>query len=427
MGNPNKGNPFVFGNPVRKEKGFFNRERELRSLKGRILKGGSALVTAEPRFGKTSLLLRLMDPDLYGEAAAYLHLRYLDAQTLFGWDVPRFWAEALQPVRTLTPAVEEAFRAAEKERFGTFVLERLFVRLEEAGERLVLLVDEFDAVLDIPGLHSVEFYGGLRSLASRFASLSLVLASRWSVTALNEATRDFSRLSSPYFNFMHEISLGPLPQKAVAALLAQAKERFDGDDRRFLERVSGGQPYFLQATAYFLWEARGRGLQGPQARREAGKQSLEQTRHILRDTWRLWSPYHKMAFTLAALDAFPRLLQGRKFDVGALRKSLPDLSPEQRELARRGFLRADSDRPGEYALQAELMLWFLADELTTLLRPSKPDVAAWLQEQEWDGILKRGAQKRLQKAIGGLKPLLQEGVSAIIEAAAKGVVGALPH
>lgn len=414
-------NPFQFGNPVRGE-AFFDRQRETNRLKDALLKGNSALISAEPRAGKTSLLGRIQDVALYGDAAARLHFCSLDAQTLTGWDAPRFWAYALQNARQL-PAAQEAWRAAGLERFSTFAIERLLRCLEENNERVVLLLDEFDAILDEPGLHSASFYGSLRALTTRFSSLALVIASRQPLEELNRRTQEFSRSASPYFNFLEEISLGVFPLRETALLLARAGSRFDGDDRRFLERVSGGHPYFLQSSSSYLWDAYEEGENDSVARRAwAGEQCFQQAAPTLRDIWRTWTPYQQMAFTLAALDEMPLLLPERAFDINRLLKDRPNFAPEQRVLKSRGFLRLYSALEGGYAPQGEIMLWFLAEELTNLLRPQNPDLATWLRDQQWDGgLLKHGEKTSLQNALQSLKPVLKDGATAFIQAAAEGL------
>jgi len=335
-------------------------------------------------------------------------------------NVPCFWKRALQPVQNLSPSVKEAYEAAERENFGTFALERILKRMEEAGERLVLLLDEFDAILDIPTLHTIEFYGGLRSLASRFSSLSLIIAARQSADELNRCTQEFNRTGSPYFNFVEEITLGMLSGKDVARLLDRAKDRFSREDRVFLARASGGHPYFLQMMASYLWDACGEYPADPQARRRwAGEQGLHQARQIIKSIWRLWTPQQRMAFALAALSAMPSLVPGHTFDVHRLLKIGQDLTPEQRELVRRGFLYPDPQLPGGYGPRAEIFLWFLSEELTDLLRSPNPDWPAWLRQQEWDGLLTRRERENLINAFKNMGALLSTGASILIRAAAE--------
>lgn len=413
-------NPFIFGNPVRGE-AFFGRKRELRRLVETISKGNSAALTSEPRLGKTSLLFRIQDPELYGEKANHLHFCYLDAQTLNGWTVTRFWQTVLQPFKTLE-SVHDAYNSAALEGFGTFLLERFFMQLEEADERLVILLDEFDLILEEPGLNKAEFYGGLRALATRFSSLSLILSSRQLVEELNRRTQEYSRLGSPYFNFFAETSLGVFSERESSELLALAQGLFSREDRLFLMRISGGYPYFLQSAAYYLWEAYMDGHNDSRIRREVtAAQCFHHAASVMRDTWRIWSPYQQMAFTLAVLDEMPRLLSGREIDINQLFRDQPNFAPEQRILKQRGFLCEDKTLQGGYAPQAEVMVWFLAEELIRLLRPNNPDIASWLRDQQWEGLLKRSEKETLKKTLLTLKPMLRDGVQTFIRAAAEGI------
>lgn len=203
-------NPFQVGSAV-PPRALVGRGRELRRLASGILNGGqSAALVGEPRMGKTSLLQYLLAEetraDLFGAEAEKIRFSFLDAQMLgAGFDAPGFWERCLSPLAEAVKgdeALQSAWRTCRLEKFGTFVLERLFAQLQAAGWRLVLLLDEFDTVLHHPVLNQSEFYGGLRSLASRYESLALVIASRQSLGDLNRATQDFSRMGSPYFNFM---------------------------------------------------------------------------------------------------------------------------------------------------------------------------------------------------------------------------------
>ena len=407
-------NPFVFGDPVR-GKDFLNRRRELRRLAARVAQGGSVLVTAEPRMGKTSLLLRLRDAaaDLFGEEAKHMTFRYLDGHTFQSWDAARFWREVLRPFPEVAEAGDDLH-----------ALEDFFHRLEAEGRRFVLLLDEFDDLLGELPLHQRAVYGWLRSLASRYRSFSLVMASRRTLTELNYRTREFSQ-GSPYFNFMLPLSPGPLPQRDTGALLRRGKERFTSRDRRFLWRIGGAHPYFLQAAAYFLWEAYDESDDATTRYAKAAEEFYAVAESVLNDIWHSWTPYTQMAFTLAALETMPRLLgAARSFDIRALLRDLPNFAPELYKLARRGFLRAASDLQTGYTPHAEVMLWYLADELTRVFRPQM-EVKDWLMAQQWDGLLKKGEKEALQRVLDQAASLLQGGAKAFIQAAAEGMARSL--
>lgn len=407
-------NPFIFGDPVRGED-FLNRRRELRRLVTRITQGGSALVTAEPRMGKTSLLLRLRDAaaEIFGEEAERMTFRYLDGHTFQGWDTARFWHEVLRPFPEVAAAGDDLD-----------ALEDFFYGLEMEGRRFVLLLDELDVLLDEPQLHQRAVYGWLRSLASRYRSFSVVVASRRTLTELNYLTREFSQ-GSPYFNFMLPLSPGPLPQWAAEALLKSDGGRFAPADREFLRRIGGVHPYFLQAAAYFLWEAYDESDDATTRYAKAAEEFYAVAESVLNDVWHTWTPYTQMAFTLAALETMPRLLgPKREFDMWGLLSDLPNFVPELRKLARRGFLREDPNLQTGYTPHAEVMLWYLADELTRTLRP-KMDVKGWVMEQQWDGLLKKGEKEALQRVLGQAADLLKEGAKTFIRAAAEGVARGL--
>ncbi len=415
-------NPYIFGDAVQGEN-FLDRQRELRRLVRRISQGGSVVISGEPRSGKTSLLLHLQShaQALLGEEQADRTLfHYLDGHTMSGWDADRFWQACLDP---LAKRWEVAARVYECGAFEATPWETVFAALEKEGQRFVLLLDEFDALQEEPGLHTRAVYGMLRSLASRYPSFSLVIAARRSLTELEYAAKDFAA-GSPYFNFTEEINLPPLPQTAVEALLDRAKDRFTSQDRAFLQRVAGRHPYLLQVAAYYLWEWHEESQNAQERYQGASDEFLAVVESTLADIWRSWTPYMQMAFTLVALDNVPLLLGKRTFDLTALLKDLPDFSPELRKLERRGFLLPDSNLASGYIVHAEVMLWYLVEELTRTLR-KEDTLQAWLERQEWQGLLKRSEQQAFENMFRQIRSLFGEGAKAFIRAAAEGAAKGL--
>ena len=307
-------NPFFYGDAVPADL-FLDRERYLRRIAGRIInRGQSTAIIGEPRSGKTSLLLYLNSLEaqkLYGERGGRLLFSYLDAQTLGGqFCQARFWEYALRPLheRVVTPnpdsPLAQAYEICRANEFGAFVLERLFAQMAPSGWQLVLMLDEFDVLLHHPILNCAEFFGSLRSLATRSqGALALVIASRRSLASLNKATQQFSRTGSPYFNFLSEIALGPLPYKAVATLLRRAEGRFTLDDCHFIRKIAGGHPYLLQVAAFEQWEAHSEGQNDPSRRwQQVGQSLYEEAARTLGDTWQFWPPTMRWSFATVALD-----------------------------------------------------------------------------------------------------------------------------
>jgi len=314
-------NPFFYGAPVPVDL-FLDREREMRRVTGRIVNWGqSTAIVGEPRGGKTSLLTYLESAEaqarFYGSKGERLLFSYLDAQTLGGqFCQAQFWEYALRPLyeQIIAPnpdsLLARAYGLCQENEFGAFVLERLFAQMVPTGRRLVLMLDEFDVLLHHPILNCAEFFGSLRSLATRSqGALALIIASRRSLASLNKATQQFSRMGSPYFNFLSEITLGPLPYKAIAGLLRRAEGRFTLDDCRFIREIAGGHPYLLQVAASEQWEAYGEGERDTCRRwQQVGQSLYEEATLTLSDTWQFWVPAVRWAFTTVALNHMSYLL-----------------------------------------------------------------------------------------------------------------------
>jgi hypothetical protein len=315
-------NPFFYGNPVPANL-FLDRREQLRRIVGRIAnRGQSTAVVGEPRSGKTSLLRYLSAPEardrFYADAEAQLVFSRMDAQTFPDeFSQAQFWEHALGPLyeRAIVPqpdaSLADAYETCKDNEFGTFVLERFLARSGQAGWRLVLVLDEFDVLLHHPVLKSTEFFGGLRALASRSeGALALVIASRRSLSNLNQETQQLSRTGSPYFNFLYEITLKPLPNKDITELLERAGNRFTPDDRLFITEVAGGHPYLLQVAACELWEAyEDDGDEPQQRRREVGDRVYNIATQILSDTWQLWPLETRQALATVGLAHLTALAQ----------------------------------------------------------------------------------------------------------------------
>jgi len=125
----------------------------------------------------------------------------------------------------------------------------------------------------------------------------------------------------------------------------------------------------------------------------------------------------KKAFVMVALDNLPQLLGERQFDLVSLLKTLPGYSPELRALEQRGYIVPDARRESGYGIQAEGMLWWLADELLRALR-QQDELGAWLRAEGWDGLLKRGEKDALLRAAKGVGTLLKNGAEMLVTAAA---------
>lgn len=421
--------PFVYGCAV-EPKEFIGREREVRLLFSRLSSRKSIAIIGQPHIGKTSFFKYIMDEqmrqNICGDQFKQCLFSYLDAQLLSKIDEQtKFWEEALKPLTDRLKKqtsdereLKSVYKVVQKNQFGNFVLEQLFNKLHTTGLKLILLLDEFDVFLSYPKFHSAEFYGGLRSLASRCAGFTLVIASRRNREQLTEMTQEINPYSSPYFNIFSEIRLGAFSEKDTIKLLSRIGDRFTQNDHQFIRIVTGMDPYLLQVAADKLWEAQEEGLKGFDCHLAAGREIYNQTKEHFAETWKSWSVATRKAVTVVALAQIPFLLSDHKFRTGKLIENLNDYSTELETLEASGIVAKEDT--GEWNVTQGAFLWWLANELRSNLR-DETDFKTWLQNQKINIMLTKQEQEKMRNAIKKVLQVIEKGVTALIEAFAKGI------
>ncbi|RKZ91728.1 MAG: hypothetical protein DRR19_06420 [Candidatus Parabeggiatoa sp. nov. 1] len=369
--NPNY-NPFFYGNPVLPEQ-FIGRKAEVRRVAGRIVNGGqSSAITGTFRSGKTSLLEYLAAPEkqttLYGNKADTLIFSYRDANEFdFECNQALFWCSVLEPLQKRIAEIPDsslskAYQASQKNHFAN--LDELIAQIGNMNWQLVLMIDEFDVLLDRPHLNKTEFFGGLRQLASRSrGALVLVMTTNTSLTQLHQKTKPFTKSGSPYFNFLDEIILGPLSDSEVEELLDQDDTDFSDDDRRFVKEITGEHPYLLQVAASALWESYKNGSEDdPIKRQQHAKQDFyDRTKATLNDIWQSWLPTTRKAFTAVALIRLETLrtsLKVQPIDIKAIINDVPGFKQALEEIEKQGFVKNEN---GDWQVHPTIFLDFFAD------------------------------------------------------------------
>ncbi|MCP4109688.1 MAG: hypothetical protein GY749_29910 [Desulfobacteraceae bacterium] len=417
--------PFVYGRSL-KPKEFFNRSGELRRILGRLVTGQSTALIGQPHIGKTSFFNYLMNNEsrqnIVGNELDHSIFSYIDSQMLgSNFNQPAFWKQVLIPLtkQFASGKIYETYKTAENNQFGNFTLEQIFTLLGQEGWQFILLLDEFDALLNHPILNSTEFYGGLRSFASRSPGFALVIASRRSLNILNQETQKINPHGSPYFNVFTEFRLGPLPKEHTKTLLDQAKGILGKNDREFILKVSGRHPYLLQAAAAILWEIASQGKHGTDRYKTASDEMYRQTNAHFADTWKSWSTAERKAITAIALAQIPDLVDKHKFSWTKLIENITDYSAELRRLKDAGTIIESGEDNWHITQQA--FLWWLADEIKRITRDEssrdESGFEAWICEQEMDGLLTKQERKNMSQAVS---EIATKGATTLIESFAKG-------
>ena len=166
-----RSNPFTYGNPISDPRRFFGRVREVDQIFGRLRNEEfeSSSVVGDRRIGKTSLLNYLADPGVraaHGLGPGRYNFVYVDLQMLYEAIGPvQLWRLlALMRRHCADNGISAVLAALERrERLDTFDLDELFQEVDDQGQHVVFLLDEFERVTENPNF-GPDFYYGLRSL-----------------------------------------------------------------------------------------------------------------------------------------------------------------------------------------------------------------------------------------------------------------------
>ncbi len=403
-------NPFIYGNPVPVAQ-HVNRQRELRTLFSRLQRGESTAIVGEPRIGKTSLLRCLATPAVQREwlGAGAERLIPVELDFYAEWLSPAktpvdFWGRVLNDVKAAVPdeTVQGQIALVGENQYGSATLCNFFRDLGRRGRRVVLLVDEFDAMLSHPNFSTAEFLGGLRSMATRSDCLQVITASIMPVSEMNRRSEAINPLGSPFFNNFAEVNLGPFSPDDVAHLLdltlAESGVHFDADDRAFVTWLSGRHPYRAQVAGAALFDAMADSLQGEEKYAAAGQWFYERTADHFDTLWRRYlDDAARTVMVILSLVELSGVAQGREFSFGEIEQP-QRFTPELRRLEKLGLVERvgqgwqwDKEHlllwQGErWRVAAGGFVWWLADVVIGGTRDI-PDFEQWLRDQEVQGYL----------------------------------------
>lgn len=267
-------NPFIFGGTVSGES-FCDREEESAELIRAIQNGQNVVLYSPRRFGKTSLIRRVLDQ----AAAQGILTLYVDLYPAISKQkFLEIYAGAL--ARTLSGSVESISRALrallpklipkvviQAEGAPTFefdydrsapitphlddLLEAVHIRAQKEKVRAAVVFDEFQ---EIAAYEDDEIERQLRSHFQNHAEVSyLFLGSK------RHLMRDlFDNPNRPLYRSAQHLPLGPLPTEALQDFIstrftqggfAIAPQAVDG-----LVHLCQGHPYYSQLLCHILWE-----------------------------------------------------------------------------------------------------------------------------------------------------------------------------
>jgi hypothetical protein len=265
-------NPFWIDGPVPPSR-FVGRRREVRKTFSQLTGPGQGSVAISgPRCaGKTSLLRYIGAAEIAAEwdlTKDNTLISLLDCQLVDQpFNVTAFWRQVLD---LLQPPLQDSMgeklhELCQQEQISNADFEVILDALHAGGQRLILLLDDFDRLIRTRVNISLvirDFLSQLRALINRRPrTLSLVVATDEPLEELCQ-TIDFGG-ASPFPNSFMSVRLKGFSDQEINELIENALSgtsvAFDGQDRSYVSRLSRGHPLLAQWAGHLLFEAKAAG------------------------------------------------------------------------------------------------------------------------------------------------------------------------
>jgi uncharacterized protein len=269
-------NPFRYG-ALALDEAFTNREDEIRELTRDILNGQDVVVLAPRRYGKTSLLWRVMQEvvkkkvlvaqvnlmttptkERLAEKLAETIYEHIASALFRARERLRIFADLrIRPIVTIDPDTGTpsfSFDAGYPRQDVDATIERL---LELPGQlaaerkrKVALVFDEFQEVVDIdPDLPKL-----MRSVFQEQPEVAHVYLG----SKRHMMERIFNDENEPFWRSARQMELGVIDPPRFEGYLAASFERtgkkIDPETIAAVLETTGGHPYATQELCYFLWE-----------------------------------------------------------------------------------------------------------------------------------------------------------------------------
>jgi hypothetical protein len=346
-----RGNPFIYNVPVPPNR-FIGRVSEVDQILGQLANParGSIAISGDPRIGKTSLLHYLCEPrvrEAWGLSPTWCHFLYQDCHSIVPFSEAAFWRYMLRELKdhladdqALSEHVQRLLAQAS---FDPFDLNDLFDDIAHASRLAVLMLDEFEGIVENLDRHEPRLFYHLRALLNRRErGLALLIATR---APLKQLCAGFRFAGSPFDNAFSAITLPPFSEVEVGELLARYQADFSPAERAFLRQMAGTHPYLIQLAATLVVRARGEqaGAKVPLAQIEA---DLEQEAEgYLSDMFRYSSEAEQLLLTWLALCSLSQHLPAVQTGLGSPPRAFGRYEQALEHLAKRGLVLKQKDGP----------------------------------------------------------------------------------
>jgi AAA+ ATPase superfamily predicted ATPase len=242
-------NPYISGEPIRREDMFFGRGRFIEEIL-RILHNNSIMIHGERRIGKTTLLYQLSNILSSGSDPDYQFIPVL--ADLEGTTKDTFFHVVMDDVvRTCAPLLKKmpdlAFDPRNVEDYGDRDFSRdlssILSSLKFSSHKevkLILLMDEMDVV---------DTFGTMVQLQLRRIFMTTFAENLGAVVAGVKISRRWDRPESPWYNLFHEMRVPMFTDTEARELITEPVRGVYRYSDRAIDRIiihGKGRPYRIQ-------------------------------------------------------------------------------------------------------------------------------------------------------------------------------------
>jgi nucleotide-binding universal stress UspA family protein len=413
-------NPFLYGRPVPPSR-FVGRGDAVRTVFSRIFNRESTAIVGEPHIGKSSILSYVADREIrrewLSERAAQCLFTAIDCHMIPRQFSPsEFWGHTLADMPALVddPAIIRQWQLAQGGGFGSFAVKRLFESMSAAGWCVVLVIDEFDVLVNHPNFDA-EFFGALRSLAIGTSALAVITASRLPVAEMNRRSLELSPYGSPFFNNFAEVRLLPLSvdecRTLIGGALALTDVTFRDEDYELINALSGRHPYLVQIAASALFDVAIDARAGADRAQAAGTLFHDRAAAHFDDVWRHLPSMEQAVLLILALQELKGRLGSGWTGTGEL-GSLQWCEASIRHLHGAGMVQVDGEdvddraplrEDARWRVASRGFVWWVIDNVITRTRDTI-QLDARLQEYETHGILTERRSREVRDLAASIEP-----------------------
>jgi hypothetical protein len=361
-------NPFTVGRPVMPDR-FVGRTAELAAALDQIIGRSNIALWGGPGMGKTSLLNMLADPKQWA-------MRGYDAQgavmvafsclSFTPFTANDFWREILQQLHDhadikqgLKFTIAPLLQTPSKDN-----LRSVLRQLGKEGQYVVMLIDDYDAVLQTNPSYSetdiVMLVSDCRNLcanAMERAYCSMVVTS---TRRLNELGPKLQPGSSPWYNHYLFLPIKPFSEADTLTLMAGLP--MTPGLRDGIKEMCDGHPALLQNAGHLLFRTLRSGqIPSPL---DFAQEFQRSTQHLLEAQWQLAKEDEQTLMMLIALIHLQGRLNRNAYDLKDLPVVFSQKERELLDLVDQGVL-VSRGRTGElaFAFASSIMERWVIEEL----------------------------------------------------------------